>query len=186
MGGFLTQRRMAASLLGVGLNKVWMDPEKTEQIGEAITREDVRGLIADGTIRKIFDRGASRGRWRAFKALRDYGHRRGPGSRKGARGARTGHKAPWIKRIRLQRARLRTLRDGGTLKRGAYRSLYQRASGGQFRNLAHLGQTLDAMGVREVGTKKEARKRAKVEAARLAKDGPKRTGKKAAKRGGKK
>lgn len=165
MGGFLTQRRMAASLLGVGENKVWMDPEKGEEIGEAITREDVRGLIADGTIRRIFDRGPSRGRWRAYKALRDYGHRKGPGSRKGARGARSGHKAPWIKRIRLQRARLRALRDSGALKRSAYRDLYRRASGAQFRSLAHLDQTLEAMGIRERGAKRKARKAAKGESA---------------------
>ncbi len=159
MGGLSTQRRMAASLLGVGRNKVWMDPEKGEDIAEAITREDVRGLIADGAIRRIFEVGPSRGRWRATKALRDYGHRKGPGSRKGARGVRTGHKAPWMKRIRLQRARLQELRDAGGLKRRAYRDLYRRAGGGQFRNLAHLSQTLEAMGVRGAAAKKGARKK---------------------------
>ncbi len=54
-----------------------------------------------------------------------------------------------MKRIRLQRARLRALRDAGALKRSAYRDLYLRASGAQFRNLAHLNQTLEAMGVQE-------------------------------------
>lgn len=156
MGGLATQRRMAASLFGVGRNKVWMDPEKGEEIAEAITREDIRGLIADGAIRRIFDRGPSRGRWRAYKALRDYGHRKGPGSRKGARGARAGQ--PWVQRIRLQRKRLRALRDGGALKRSAYRGLYRRATGGQFRSLAHLNQTLEAMGVREAGAKKTVKK----------------------------
>lgn len=176
MGGFTTQRRMAASLLRVGLNKVWMNPDKSEDIAGAITREDVRGLIADGTIRKVFKRGASRGRWRANKALRDYGHRKGPGSRKGAKGARTGHKKPWIKRIRLQRARLQALRDGRALTRRAYRDLYRRAAGGQFRNIAHLGQTLEAMGVREAAArkaapKKETRKKAAKKAPRKASKG---------------
>lgn len=149
MTDLYSQRRMAASLLKVGLGKVWMDPEKAEEIADAITRDDVRGLIESGTIRKVFPRGASRGRWRAFKELRDYGHRKGPGSRKGARGVRTGHKRPWVKRIRLQRARLRSLRDAGALPRNLYRNLYRRASGGQFRNLAHLNQTLEGLGVRE-------------------------------------
>ncbi len=180
MGGLATQRRMAASLFGVGRNKIWMDPEKGEEIAEAITREDVRGLIADGAIRRIFERGPSRGRWRATKALRDYGHRKGPGSRKGARGARTGHKAPWMKRIRLQRGRLQALRGAGSLKRRAYRDLYRRAAGGQFRNLAHLNQTLEAAGVRGAAAKKGARKGAP------GKKKVKGAGKKAARKGGKK
>lgn len=183
MGGLATQRRMAASLFGVGRNKVWMDPEKGEEIAEAITREDVRGLIADGAIRRIFERGPSRGRWRATKALRDYGHRKGPGSRKGARGARTGHKAPWMKRIRLQRGRLQALRDAGSLKRRAYRDLYRRAAGGQFRNLAHLNQTLAATGVRGAAAKKESRKAAPRKGA--PKKGAKAAGKRAARKGGK-
>ncbi|MEM3085859.1 MAG: 50S ribosomal protein L19e [Halobacteria archaeon] len=175
MGGLRTQRRMAASLLGVGAHKVWMDPEKGEDIAKAITREDVRGLIADGSIRRIFNRGPSRGRWRAFKALRDYGHRKGPGSRKGARGARMGHKGPWIKRIRLQRARLQSLRDAGALKRRAYRDLYRRAGGAQFRNLAHLDQTLEAMGVKSAAAKRGGRKAARR--AVKTKEAPRKAGK---------
>jgi len=39
------QKRMAASILKCGINRVWMDPDRTEEATEAVTRNDIRGLI---------------------------------------------------------------------------------------------------------------------------------------------
>ena len=44
------QKRLAADILGVGKNRVKFDPEAQSEIADAITRDDVRELIEDGTI----------------------------------------------------------------------------------------------------------------------------------------
>ncbi|MGC8960900.1 MAG: 50S ribosomal protein L19e, partial [Candidatus Bathyarchaeia archaeon] len=72
------QRRLAAELLNVGESRVWIDPESIERVEAAITREEVERLIHEGVIRKLPERGVSRGR------IRSKPGRRGPGSRKGS------------------------------------------------------------------------------------------------------
>ena len=47
-----TQRRLAADILKCGESRIWMEPSAGEKIKRAITRNDVRGLIADDLIRK--------------------------------------------------------------------------------------------------------------------------------------
>ena len=46
-----TQKRLAASILKVGLNRVWIDPERLEEVSMAITREGVKQFINDGAIK---------------------------------------------------------------------------------------------------------------------------------------
>ncbi|MFC4357293.1 50S ribosomal protein L19e [Halobium salinum] len=132
------QKRMAADILDVGKNSVWFDPEAQAEIAEAITREDVRELVDQGTIRAEEAKGNSRGRARERNEKRAYGHRKGPGSRKGKSGGRQNSKDEWISRIRAQRARLKELRDDGPLDRTQYRTLYNKASGGEFDSVDRL------------------------------------------------
>ena len=132
------QKRLAADVLDVGKSRVWFDPEEQSEIAEAITREDIRALVDDGTIRAKDSSANSRGRARERQAKRDYGHRTGAGSRKGRAGARTNRKRDWASRIRAQRRRLRELRDDGTLSSTQYRTLYNKASGGEFDSIDRL------------------------------------------------
>ena len=132
------QRRMAADVLDIGADRVWMDPEEQAEIADAITREDVRDLVDQGTIRVKDAKGNSKGRARKRQAKRDYGHRKGAGSRKGKAGARANKKRAWISRIRAQRRRLRELRDDGPLSPTEYRTLYNKASGGEFDSVDRL------------------------------------------------
>jgi len=132
------QRRMAADLLDVGKDRVWLDPEAQAEIAEAITREDLRELIDEGTVRAKEAKGNSRGRARERAEKRAYGHRTGAGSRKGKAGARSNRKRAWISRIRAQRERLRELRDDGPLSASEYRTLYNKASGGEFDSVDRL------------------------------------------------
>jgi len=85
------QRRLAAALLKCGLNRVRIttDPAEQESILDAITREQVRELIARNVITRRPERGVSRGRTRKRAAQRAKGRRRGHGTRKGAARART-------------------------------------------------------------------------------------------------
>jgi large subunit ribosomal protein L19e len=132
------QRRMAADVLDVGKDRVWMDPEEQAELADAITREDIRDLVDQGTIRVKDAKGNSKGRARERKAKRDYGHRKGAGSRRGKAGARQNTKKAWISRIRAQRKRLRDLRDDGPLSASEYRTLYNKASGGEFDSVDRL------------------------------------------------
>ncbi|QHS16245.1 50S ribosomal protein L19e [Halopenitus persicus] len=133
------QKRLAADELDVGKGRVWFDPEAQEEIADAITREDVRDLIDQGTIRATDAKSNSRGRARERDEKRSYGHRTGAGSRKGKSGARKSDKDDWMARIRAQRARLKELRDEEeVLDPSEYRTLYNKASGGDFDDVARL------------------------------------------------
>ena len=46
------QRRLAASILGVGKGRVWMDPNEVNEIALANSRKAVRKLIKDNFIFK--------------------------------------------------------------------------------------------------------------------------------------
>jgi large subunit ribosomal protein L19e len=133
-----TQRRLASEVLDVGKNKIWLDPGRQEDISEAITREDIRNLIDQGSIRAEPPKSNSRGRARKRNEKRAYGHQKGAGNRKGKAGARENEKEDWQSRIRAQRELLRDLRDEDELDRSTYRELYDKAGGGEFDSVADL------------------------------------------------
>ncbi|PSP80194.1 50S ribosomal protein L19e [Halobacteriales archaeon QS_1_68_20] len=138
MSDLSAQRRLAADVLDVGENSVWLDPDSQGEIAEAITREDVRELVDQGIIRAEEPQGNSRGRARERDAKRSYGHKKGPGTRKGKSGARSDPKDEWRSDIRAQRRKLRELRDEGELSSAEYRDLYQKAGGGEFRSVRYM------------------------------------------------
>ncbi|MFW9928762.1 MAG: 50S ribosomal protein L19e [Candidatus Thorarchaeota archaeon] len=142
------QKRIASELLKCGINRVWVDEEALSDVALAMTRDDVRKLIADGTIRQRQKIGISRGRARHHIEQRKKNQQRGLGKRKGAKNARLpvgGTKRIWINRIRSQRQYLRSLRDTQQLTPSEYRKYYMRAKGGQFRSISYLrGQLQDS------------------------------------------
>ncbi len=99
-----SQRRLAASLLGSGESRIWIDPEETTRVESAITRQEVKSLIDSGRIRLLQKKGVSRGRHRMKS-----GRRKKAGSRKG--GQKPGKEA-WVLKILLL----------GMSKGGAFRS----------------------------------------------------------------
>ncbi|MFQ5758479.1 MAG: 50S ribosomal protein L19e, partial [Candidatus Bathyarchaeia archaeon] len=46
------QRRLAAEILKVGESRVWIDPDRTEDVEIVITRDEIRRLIHEGAIRR--------------------------------------------------------------------------------------------------------------------------------------
>jgi len=139
MADLANQKRLAAAVLKVGVTRVWIDPERLEDIATAITREDIRGLVEEGVVKRRAVVGISRGRARARDIKRAKGHRKGHGSRRGAKYARTPKKESWMRKIRSQRKVLKTMRDDEkTIDAHTYRILYRKAKGGEFRNVAHL------------------------------------------------
>ncbi|WP_290597838.1 MULTISPECIES: 50S ribosomal protein L19e [unclassified Archaeoglobus] len=132
------QRRLAASVLKCGENRVWFDPTAVEDIATAATKEDIRELIEQGVIKRKPVKGICRARIRKNRIQKKKGRRRGHGSRRGAKGARMPKKRRWIIRIRALRKSLREMRDSGEIDRTTYRILYRKAKGGEFRSVAHL------------------------------------------------
>ncbi|ELY94967.1 50S ribosomal protein L19e [Natrialba hulunbeirensis JCM 10989] len=137
------QKRLAADVLDVGQNRVWFDPDSQADIAEAITRDEIRELVQDGRIQAKDATGNSRGRARERNAKRAYGHKKGPGKRRGKKGARQNEKDDWQNKIRAQRRKLRELRDKGELTPTQYRELYKKAGGGEFRSVRYLLNYID-------------------------------------------
>jgi large subunit ribosomal protein L19e len=140
----VNQRRVAADILKCGKNRVWIDPNRTEDVSTAVTRDDLRELINSGSIRAKQKVGASRARIRHANAQRKKGKRKGQGSRKGAKYARYPKKRRWISIIRPIRTQLRELRDEQIIERNIYRKYYLYAKGGMFKNKGHLMTHLKA------------------------------------------
>ncbi|MFA5313769.1 MAG: 50S ribosomal protein L19e [Methanomassiliicoccales archaeon] len=132
------QKRMAADILDCGFSRVWIDPNRIDDVADAITRADIRKAIDSGSIRAKPEKGVSRGRARYKLAQRAKGRRRGQGSRKGAAGARTPTKKRWIQTIRPIRTTLRGLKEEGKISRSTYRLFYRKAKGGMFRSKRQL------------------------------------------------
>ena len=149
MPDFKTQKKLAASELAVGKSRVWINPdaEAAGEIAEAITREDIRAQIESGNIKAKPQKGNSRARFRARAAKRAYGHQKGAGSRKGAKGARSPRKEQWMAKIRAQRKRLRELRESEQIDQHTYRMLYRKSKGGEYRSIAHLDAYIKAKGL---------------------------------------
>ncbi len=138
-----TQRRLAAEILKVGENRVWIDPEEIESVETAITREDIRKLIHEGVIKAIPEKGVSRARARILHEKRKKGRRRGHGKRSGASKARLSKKEAWMMRIRALRKNLREWRDKRLITQTIYRKLYKMASSGVFKSVADLKRYIE-------------------------------------------
>jgi len=165
------QKRMASDLLKCGHHRVFMDPNRLEDISEAVTRGDVRRLIVSGAIRAKQKVGQSRGRGLFRAAQKKKGRRRGSAHRKGAFNARFPKKERWMARIRPIREHLSELRDSGAIDRTVYRVLYMQAKGGMFHNRSHLDTQLRLRGIikgelKPTTKRAEARRKRRRDAAR--------------------
>jgi large subunit ribosomal protein L19e len=138
---------MAAQVLGVGETRVRIDPEATEQLQDAITRESVRGWISAGLIWVDPKRGNSRGRVRA-RHLKARKKGKGQGSKKGAQGARVGKKSAWVTRVRMLRHVLKVMRDRGEITNENFKLLYKQVKGAQIRTRRRLDEELARLGRR--------------------------------------
>ena len=133
-----SQRKLAASVLDCGVHRVWIDPERADEVSMAITREEIRGLINSNAIKALPENSQSRGRARVLAEKKKKGRRVGSGSKKGKKYSVVGRKTRWINRIRAQRKHLANLRERRIITVSTYRSLYRKAKGGEFRSVAEL------------------------------------------------
>lgn len=134
-----SKRRLAAETLGVGKDRVYLNPEAQDLIQDAITRSTIRGLAGMGGIKVKPVKGVSRGRAKR-KHLK--GKSKGGGSKRGAKGARSPRKQAWVAKVRALRWRLRVARGRNEISKELYRSLYRQVKGGQVRDAGHLAELI--------------------------------------------
>lgn len=133
-----SQRRLAAQLLKVGTNRVWIDPNRIEDVEVAITRSEIRKLIHEDAIRQLPAKGVSRSRARVLQGKKRQGLRRGPGTREGSSGAKVTKKDAWMLRIRALRRKLKEWKANRTVAENSYRQLYRVAGSGAFSSIADM------------------------------------------------
>ncbi len=142
-----SQRRLAAEILKVGENRIWIDPNRAADVEAAITREEIRKLIHDGVIKAIPEEGISRARSRLLHKKKHKGLRRGPGSRSGAAYSKVSKKEYWMMKVRALRKKLREWKEGRVIVREVYRKLYVMVKSGAFKSIADLERYVKAHGL---------------------------------------
>lgn len=142
MTGLKSQRRLAAQILKVGQNRVWIDPERTDDAETAITREEIRKLIHEGIIKTLPEKGVSRARARIIHAKKKKGRRSGPGSKTGSSHSKISKKEAWMSKIRALRKKLHELKTNRIITESTYRKTYKMASSGRFSSVSDLERYL--------------------------------------------
>jgi len=143
-----SQRRLAAELLKVGESRVWIDPERTDDVEAAITREEIRRLIHEGAIQRLPKEGVSRARARVLQEKKRKGLGGGPGRKSGSAQAKVSKKEAWMKKIRALRRKLRELKASRVITESVYRRLYSMAGSGVFESTADLERYIKTRGLR--------------------------------------
>lgn len=138
MTNLTNQRRLASKIMKIGENRVWIDPQKIEDVESAITRGEVRRLVHEKVIASKPIKGVSRSRAKVVQAKKRKGRRKGPGSKTGAPKAVISKKEAWMTKIRSLRRRLCDLKEKRTITESQYRELYMIAGSGRFESIADM------------------------------------------------
>lgn len=142
-----SQRRLAAELLNIGEGRVWIDPDRIEDVEAAITREEIRRLIHEEIIQPLPKKGISRARARVLHEKKKKGLRIGPGRKSGSARSRISKKQVWMKKIRALRKKLRELKTSRVITESVYRRLYNMAGSGVFESTVDLERYIKTRGL---------------------------------------
>lgn len=134
----IQKKKLAARILKTSPKKVRFAADALEDIKKAITRSDLRGLIAIKKITKVRSNEQSRVRAKKLKVQKSKGRRKGRGSKKGSSTSVLTKKDAWMLKVRVQRKFLKELRDKGLISSTNYKLLYNKSKGGYFRNKRHI------------------------------------------------
>ncbi|MGC8568688.1 MAG: 50S ribosomal protein L19e [Nitrososphaeria archaeon] len=125
------KKELISRMLGVGKDRIKFDPERLQDIEDAVTKDDIRSLIDQGAIKIEQIKG---------QKTKKEKRKRGPGSRKGKKTARTGKKERWVKQVRALRNYLKSVKS--QIPRELYWEAYRKVKGGEIRTVARLKEFL--------------------------------------------
>lgn len=131
-----SQKRIASHVLKCGISRVKL--KESQEVEDALTRQDVRELVQKGLVYKEQKKGTSKFASKKKLEQKKKGRMRGMGKRKGTMKARKNDKTKWMIAVRAQRKLLKELRENAQIEVSVYRKLYMRVKGGSFRSKAHL------------------------------------------------
>ncbi|CAE7211819.1 RPL19B [Symbiodinium natans] len=169
--GWKLQKRLAASILGCGKNRVWLDPNETNELSMANSRFNIRKMIKDGLIIRKAVKMHSRSRVRKNLEAKRKGRHTGIGKRKGTREARMPTKVLWMRRQRVLRRLLRKYRQQKKIDKRIYHYFYRHAKGNCYKNKRVLMEAIHAKKTEKMKEKAlQEQSEARKEKARLAKE----------------
>ncbi len=116
-------KRVASQILGRGENALKLRPQGLEEVKKAITRDDVRRLIKDGTIVAVKEKSE-------LHKKTTHERSRGTGKRRGTAKARRGR--TWEKKTRSQRIVLKQLKMMGKFDNTTFKRYYLLVKGNAF------------------------------------------------------
>ncbi len=139
-------KRVASELMHRGVSAIRISANSLEEADKAITRDDVRRLIASGGVIALKEKHNVSARSKELRIKRSEGRSRGIGRRKGTRKARQG--SGWEKKIRSQRIFIKKLKLMGKIDTKTFNTLYGQVKGNVYASKANI-----VIHLRDQGTK---------------------------------
>ncbi len=133
------QKKLAARIMHCGINKIWMDPDRLEDIKEAITSEDIKQLIKEKIIKKIKTAGIKSRAGKSRKKRKKKGRKRRIGKIKKRINKR---KQDYVKSIRKLRNYLKSLRKLKKIDSKKFNKLKRLAKSGHLKNKKSIDEYL--------------------------------------------
>ena len=139
MKTLVLQKRLAASILKVGQNKVWFDQFRLKDIREAITKEDIRELVKEKVIKKKPVIGVKRRAGKLRQKRKRKGLGRGAGRKKKIIRKR---KKEYINKIRKLRSYIFELKVQGIINANESRKLNRLSKAGMLKSKKDIGEKI--------------------------------------------
>lgn len=121
------QKRIASKILGIGINKVFFEPDRVSEIKDAITKQDVEELIKAGAIKGLPVVGNKRRSGKLRDSRRTKGRKRGMGKKRKRVETR---KRDYINKIRKMRALLKHMKNKNEISSEIYTASRKLAKSG--------------------------------------------------------
>ncbi len=127
----LNKKKLAAKTIGVGIERIKFNPERLDEIKEAITRQDILDLFKSKAIEAKEVKGRKR---------KNIGRKRGYGSFKKKVGAR---KQDYVKLTRKLRAYIKELKKQGKITKEQYYDKRRKIRARIYKSKSHLKSLID-------------------------------------------